>query len=95
MRERVVFRREYDPYAKAYRYLAVFPDDATRSGIYMAVSIWKSDGRPWRSKAREIPWSYYYNMTETVHKDDPIVDELVEILKYFYDGEYDVKERIA
>lgn len=95
MKERVVFRKEFDPYMKMWKYLAVFPDDVASIGMWMAVPIWKVNNHPWRESAGEVSWDYYYNMTKVVHKKDPIVEELVEILKFFYGGEYEVKERIA
>ena len=93
MKEKVVFRKEYDPYMKIWKYLAVFPDDIARRGMYMAVPIWKINGQPWRENAVEISASYYLR-TKVVHKNDPIVNELVEILKFFYGGEYRVMEKI-
>ena len=39
MKERVVFRKEFDPYMKIWKYLAVFPDDVASIGMWMAVPI--------------------------------------------------------
>ncbi len=35
--ERVVFRKEYDPYREDYSFLAIFPDDETRPGFLACV----------------------------------------------------------
>ena len=91
-KERVVFRRDYDPYANRETYLACFPDDEANWGNIACVPIFFNYGA-WHEPYTEIPYEYFYSKP-IIRKTDPIVDSLVKALEKFYEGNYKVVERI-
>ena len=95
-RERVIFRRDYDPYMKIEKYLACFPDDEANIGniAYVPIYFNGKDERPCHDVYAEMPLDYYYKK-KIIYKTDPIVNKLVDALKYFYEGEYKVVEKIG
>lgn len=85
-REKVIFRREYDPYTKTWGYLACFPDDEKE--VYWsyigAIPFYLNDENNPNSWVRE-PYSSmsynYYLHTKIIHKNDPIIPTLIAALE--------------
>ena len=85
-KERVIFRRERDPYTKKWNYIACFPDDP-------AYVYWSFiGGIPFYLKDENDPTSWvrepyasmaygYYIKTKIIHKNDPIIPVLVAALE--------------
>ena len=95
--ERVIFRREYNPYKKTWDYLAVFPDYTNRDGTVDCLPFY-IDGRgvAWFECWCSADISYLHsNRTKIVHKNDEEIPHLVSLLKDMYGGEYKVCERIT
>ena len=86
LKEKVIFRREYDPYMKMWKYLACFPDDPPESyGCYInGISFYLKDENDPTSWVRE-PYTgicyRYYSKTKIIHKNDPVVPTLVAALE--------------
>ena len=88
-RERVIFRRTFDPYMKIEKYLAIFPDDEANPGNICYVPIYKN-GEKWWHECYEEGDYFLIQKAKIVHKNDHIVETLVNVLKDFYGGDYKV-----
>lgn len=86
--ERVIFRKEHDPYMDIDKVLACFPDDEVNPGRIGAVSCWTDkNGRFWVDPYDEIDLSYYYKQ-KIIHKNDPIAREIKDKLEYAFSYKY-------
>ena len=92
--EPVIFRKEYDPYRKDWGYLAIFPEDEANFGRMACVSFHKDLYDRWSFEPFTEVDTFYLLRQKIVHKNDPIVPELVSALKGMYGGEYRVMERV-
>lgn len=85
-RERVIFRREYDPYSKKWGYLACFPDDKPEffGAFINGIPFYLKDENDPDSWVRE-PYTgmiyKYYTKTKIIHKNDPIVETLLRAIE--------------
>lgn len=93
--EKVIFRREYDPYMKMWKYLCIFPEDKQRNGNIGCVSSWLNDDGKWWHDNYDSGSPAYFHKCKIIHKDEPVVNELVRQLKMFYGGEYKVVEKMC
>lgn len=94
-KEKVIFRKCKDRYAGDY-YMAIFPDEEVLPGRVCIVDMWKNGDGWTHDSFAEINKSVIWGSeTKIVHKNDPIVAELVNALKQFYGGEYQVCEKIV
>lgn len=93
-RERVIFRRDYDPYMGIEKFLACFPDDEANLGNIAYVPIYINGDTMCHDPYSEMPFDYYYRH-KIVHKNESVVEDLVKILQFFYGGEYKVVEKIG
>lgn len=93
MKEKVIFRREYDPYMEMEKYLAIFPDDPASPGRVVCVPIYQTAYQWYKDCVDEADLSYIYKC-KIVHKREDITSYLVDALKEFYGGEYEVCEKI-
>lgn len=94
-KERVIFRRFKDPYNGYEKYMCIFPDDETNLGRVAYVDIWQDGNGHWWHDAYEEMNIFYVTKQKIIHKGEPIVPELVETLKGFYGGDYEVVEKIT
>ena len=84
-KEKVIFRREYNPYQKVWNYLACFPDDEkeTNWSYIGCIPFYLEDENNPDTWVREpyssMSYSYYYG-TKIIHKNDPIIPTLVATL---------------
>lgn len=93
-REKVIIRREYDPYMKIWKYLCIFPELYEGNGLWGCVSIWKdSHGYWWHEPYTAGAVSYFYKC-RIVHKNTPEAAEVVNGLKELYGDEYVVIEKM-
>lgn len=96
--ERVIFRKEFDPYRKEWGYLAAFPDDPANLGRIEGVSFYfDSNDTAWFYPFGEMSLDYFYHRP-IIHKTDQIIPKLIEALNIHYgyeDGELKVVERIT
>ena len=97
--ERVIFRREYDPYMEMWKYLAVFPDDLSDSGRIGAIPFYRKNFSAmewWFEPYGEVAFPYYYG-TKIIHKNDPVVHELLKAVEDYFEykpGEFKVCEKL-
>ena len=96
--ERVIFRKEFDPYRKEWGYLAAFPDDPANLGRIEGVSFhFDGNDTAWFEPFGEMSLDYFYHRP-IIHKTDQIIPKLIEALNIHYgyeDGELKVVERIT
>ena len=97
VKEKVIFRREYDPYQKAWNYFACFPDDEKEtwwSYVGCIPFYLKDENNPdsWvKEPYTSVSCNYYYK-TKIIHKSDPIVPTLIAALDSMWlhrDCDYD------
>ena len=86
--EKVIFRREYDPYRKQDSFLAVYPDDPANPGCYAALPFyfctdWTGNQYTIFEAHCEVSQGYYYNNTKIVHKRDPIIPDLLSAISRY------------
>lgn len=103
-KERVIFRREYDPYKKEWGYIAGFPDDPANLGRIGTLSfkVYEEYPRGIGVFGRYMFDCYgeasldYFLSKKIIHKNDPIVPELLKALEEYTDGkeEFKVCEKI-
>lgn len=82
-REKVIFRREYEPYMKQWQYLACFPDDpAEYPGAYInGIPFYFTSENHWiREPYTGMSYGYYMK-TKIIHKNDPIIPMLLKALE--------------
>ena len=92
--EPVIFRKEYDPYSKIWGYLAIFPEDEANRGRVGAVPFHKGYNDKWTFEPyTEIDISYMLRK-KIVHKNDPVVPELLAAIESMYGGKYRVVEKL-
>ena len=93
--ERVIFRKEKNPYAKdTPYYLAVFPDDKAIPGRLVCVPLYfNSNGDAIFEPCCEIDKAYYYS-THLVHRFDPEAPKLLKAITDYYSNEVPAKFRI-
>ena len=96
MKERIIFRHEYDPYMKIWKYLCVFPDAVENwRGDVGCVSIWKADdGHWWHESYGGVSREYCYKC-KIIHKNSPDAAKALEGIKAIYGGEYTVVEKMG
>ena len=92
--ERVIFRREYDPYMKEWGFLAVFPDDDCNMGMIAATPFgFNRDGKAFFEPYTEISLPYYYGK-RVVHRKDPMIGKLRKAIEGYYGTTFRVCEKI-
>jgi hypothetical protein len=74
--------------------MCIFPDDPANLGRVAYVDIWKNGDKWYHDCYDEADYSMVIKQ-KIIHKKDPIVNELVEVLKGFYRGEYKVVEKMT
>lgn len=85
--ERVIFRKEKNPYAKdTPYYLAVFPDDEANPGRVCCLPFFfDGHGKAVFEPYGEIDIGYYYE-TRLVHRFDAETPKLLKALTEYYSG---------
>lgn len=92
-KERVIFRREYDPYWKRWGYLAVFPDDEANPGRIGVIGFKLiDDGSVIFEAYQEASIEYVMNR-KLVHKDTDEAKACLTALMWYYGREFQVCER--
>ena len=93
-KERVIFRKEYDPYRKIWGFLACFPDDEANLGRIQAIPFYKGMYE-WESYGlTEVSMEYYY-AKKIIHKGTDEASDCLKVLKSFFpDEEFVVCEKI-
>ncbi len=94
-KERVVFRKDKDPYMNIEKILAVFPDDDRRIGTVAYVPFYFDGyGRAVFEPYGEMALSYYYHKTSPVKKTSPEIGMFKYALKEQFGTDFDVRERL-
>lgn len=92
--ERVIFRREYDPYMKEWGFLAAFPDDDAGRGLIAAVPFKIKEGKAVFENYGEIALPYYYSK-KIVHRKDPMMGKLRKAVEDYYGTKFRVCEKVT
>lgn len=97
--EKVIFRREYDQYRKEWSYLAIFPEDPANPGRYAGIPFhfikeWNGKLTAIFEASCEVSWDYYYKCTKIIHKNDPVIPDLLSAISRFYNTAFRVCEKI-
>ena len=95
VKEKVIFRREYNQYLGEMTYLAVFPQCPANCGHYSAVPFYFNGESVCFEPFCEVSWDYYYKDTWIVHKNDSIIEKLLSAIENRYGEEYQVAEKIT
>lgn len=92
--ERVILRREYEPYTKKWGYLACFPDDEANPGYVGAIPFhFIDDNEAIFEPYCEIALGYMY-AKKIIHKNEPDIEKCIQMLNKFYNTEFVACERI-
>ena len=85
--EKVIFRREYDPYQKRWGYIAGFPDDEAYRGRIGCIPFKiEEDGEGIFEPYTEVD-KYYFLAKKLVHKGTEEAEKCLNVLKKMYDEE--------
>lgn len=93
-KEKVIFRREYDPYMKRWGYIAGFPNDTVLTGRIGCIpfKIYE-DGKAVFEPYTEVD-KFYFLKKKLVHKGTEEAEACVKALEKMYNGNYFVAEKI-
>lgn len=93
--ERVIFRKEYDPYMKEWGFLAAFPDDDCNDGTISGVSFWfDANGKAWFETYTDYSLPYYYSK-KIVRRKDPMIGKLRKAVEEYYGTKFRVCEKVT
>ena len=93
--ERVILRREKNPYTKQMGYLAIFPDDEANPGCVGAISFYFNlFDEPIFEPYCEISLGYMYKK-KIIHKNEDDVNRCLNALNNMYDTEFTVCEKMS
>lgn len=90
--ERVIFRKEYNPYSKRWQVLAGFPDDKANAGNICVVSMFKIGDEIWHEGYREASLDYWFRK-RIIHKDTDEANEALDMVQKIYGTEFKVCEK--
>ena len=92
--ERVIFRREYNPYTKEWGFLAAFPDDECNRGMIAVEPFgFNREGNAVFEPYTEVSLSYYYGK-KIVRRKDPVIGKLRKAIEGRYNTTFRVCEKI-
>lgn len=93
--EKLVLRREFDPYRCAWGFLAVFPDDPANGGRLAATAFYFDNyGKAMFEPYGEIDREYYYCKTKRVRKNSFEAVKCKTVLEAYYNTEFKLMEKI-
>lgn len=91
--ERVIFRKEYDPYQKRWGYLAGYPDVKAKSGFILCLPFKAEEGNLICEPHTEVAYDYWISK-KLIHKDTDEAEQLLKlIISYYGDEEFKVVEK--
>lgn len=93
--ERVVFRKDYDPYMKIEKYVAVFPDDPHNAGTLPFVALYFNGDRPVFEPYGEMCLDYYYKKTKCIYKQSDDALRCLRAVEWYYDSQFEVREKLS
>lgn len=78
--KRIFFRKEYSPDFLTNRYIAVFPDEVSKSGKLMCAPVFKNNKNKWIVGSRlEVSIDYLF-LCRSVRKTDPVIPALLSAI---------------
>lgn len=86
-KERVIFRKEYDPYRKIWGFLACFPDDDANLGRINAIPFYEGMYGRWESYGYTEISTEYFLTKKIIHKGTEEAKKCLEILQSFFPNE--------
>lgn len=93
-KEKVIFRKVFDPFMKIWKYMCIFPDEEANLGCVGCVEIWEENGKWWHDPYCEIHIFNTYKC-KIIHKTDEIVPKLINALHKLYDCDFEAVEKIT
>jgi len=94
-KEKVIIRKEYDPYMKIWKYLCIFPESYEGNGTYGCVSIYKDGYGHWLHENYAAGTPTYFYKCKIVHKNTPEAAEALEGLIATYGDGFRVVEKMT
>lgn len=92
--ERVIFRKEKNPYTKETDYLALFPDDEANPGRVLCLPFsFDGYGTTWFEACCEVDWRYILDKTRIVHKRDAIAETLLKTVSEYFETQFQMMEK--
>ena len=92
--ERVIFRKQYNPYTKEWGFLAAFPDDDCSVGMISGVSFtFDRDGKAVFEPYTDYSLPYYY-AKKIVRRKDPMMGKLRKAVEDYYGTKFRVCEKV-
>lgn len=87
MMEKMIVRREYDPYRKEWGFLAVYPKDPACPGRLAALPLYfTKDGGAIFEPHCEIDYGYYYGKTKLVKAKSEDAIRVREAVERYYNS---------
>ena len=84
--ERVIMRREYDPFMEIEKVMCVFPDDRATFGRLCCQTMWfDGNGKAWFESCCECDYSYYLSLKPL--RDVELITKCIEALEARYSEE--------
>ena len=92
--ERVVMRREYDPFMEIEKVMCIFPDDRANLGRLCYVIVWfDGHGTAWFEPYGECTYTYYLSLKPL--KDVKMVEKCKAALEERYGGKFKVVQKVT
>lgn len=93
--ERVVFRRDYDPYMEMEKYLAVFPDDPHNVGKLAFVAFYFNGDRAVFEPYGEMCFDYYYGKTKRIRGRSDEALRCLHAIEQYFDCKFRMMEKLS
>ena len=94
-KEKVIIRKEYDPYMKIWKYLCIFPEAYEGNGRFGCVAIWKANDGHWWHEGYDAGEVGYFYKCKIVHKNTPEAAEALSGLVAIYGDGFRVVEKMT
>lgn len=93
-KERIIIRREYDPYRKAWGYLVGFPEQKANRGRICVVGCYFNRFNKLVLESMSEADKFYFLNKKLVHKNTEDADAVLHGLEWYYEEEFEVVEKI-
>ena len=93
--QKVIIRREYDPYTKRWGYIAGFPNDSVNKGRIACTSFKiYEDGKAVFEPYDEVD-KFYFLSKKIVHKGTEEAEKCLKVLEEYWEEKFVVVEKIV
>ena len=96
MENRLIIRKEYDPYMAMWKYVALYPDDDALPGrIVCQPFYFDANGRVISEPVCEMDYGYYICKTKHVSAKSDEVAKCLAALEELHDTKFVLREKIT